>query len=118
MIRYLRPFCLAGGILLIAACDPTSIFGGCTDDLLTRVDPRSRTLRVGESYVAAASAWGCRGTKRLSDEWQYFAGDTTIAQVDSLTGRVTARAVGTTHVGARGARYGDAPNRSRVTVTQ
>ena len=117
MTRYLRPYCLVGTILLVAACDQASIFGGCTDDLLTRVDPRSRTLRVGESYVAAASAWGCGGTKRLSDVWQYFAADTTIAQVDVLTGRVTARAIGTTDVGARGARDGDAPNRSRVTVT-
>jgi hypothetical protein len=118
MTRYRLAVSLFTGVLLLAACDPASVFGGCSDDLLTRVDPRSRTLRVGESYAAAASAWGCRGTKRRSDEWRYFAVDTTVARVDSLTGRVTARAVGTTDVGARGARYGDAPNRSRVTVTQ
>jgi hypothetical protein len=118
MTRYLLRLSFVSCALLLGACDPASIFGGCSDDLLTRVDPRARTLRVGEGYTAAASAWGCRGTKQLSDEWRYFAVDTTIARVDSLTGRVTARAVGTTDVGARGARYGDAPNRSRVTVTQ
>ena len=117
MVRYLLVLRLAVSVGLFAACDAASIFGGCSDDLLTRVDPRSRTLRVGESYMAGASAWGCRGTKRLSDEWRYFVVDTTVARVDSLTGRVTARAVGATDVGARGARYGNAPNRSRVTVT-
>lgn len=95
-----------------------SIVGGCTQDLRTQVEPRNRTVRVGESYTAAASAWGCSGTRLLSDEWRYFAVDTAIARVDSVTGRVTARAVGTTDVGARGTRYGDASNRSRVTVTQ
>jgi hypothetical protein len=118
MTRYLRPLASISCVLVLAACDPTAIFGGCDDDLLTRVDPRNRMLRVGDSYVAAASAWGCGGTKRLSDDWQYFVVDTTIAVVDSRTGRVTARAVGTTDVGARGTRYGDAPNRSRLTVTQ
>jgi hypothetical protein len=93
------------------------LFGGCADDLLSRVDPRSRTLRVGETYVAVASAWGCGGTKRLTDQWRYFAVDTAVVRVDSLTGRVTARASGATEVGARGKFYGDAPNRSRVTVT-
>ena len=117
MTRHAPRLAVAACVALLAACDPASIFGGCSDDLLTRVDPRNRTLRVGESYVAGASAWGCRGTKRLSDEWRYFVIDTTIARVDSLTGRVTGRAVGATDVGARGARYGDAPNRSRVTVT-
>ena len=82
-----------GCVLLLVACDPASIFGQCSDDLLARVDPPNRTLKVGEAYTAAASAWGCRGTKRLSDEWRYFAVDTTVARVDSLTGRVTARAV-------------------------
>jgi hypothetical protein len=118
MTRYLPLPSIASCVLLFAACSPGSIFGGCSDDdLLTRVDPHSWTLRVGESYTAAASAWGCGGAKRLSDEWRYYAIDTTVVRVDSLTGRVTARAIGTTDVGARGARYGDAPNRSRVTVT-
>ena len=117
MTRYVLPLSLASCLLVLAACDPAAIFGGCSDDLLTRVEPRTRTLRVGESYTAAASAWGCGGTKLLSDNWRYFAVDTTIARVDSLTGRVTARAVGTTDVGARGTRYGGSPNRSQITVT-
>jgi hypothetical protein len=102
--------------LVLAACDATRLFG-CGDDLVARVDPRSRVLRVGQSYVAAASAWGCGGRKRLTDEWRYFVVDTTVARVDSVTGRVTARSPGTTGVGARGRVYGDAPNKSRVTVT-
>ena len=117
LTRYLAPLGIFGAISLLGACD-TGILGVCTDELLSRVDPRSRTLRVGESYVATASAWTCGGTKRLSDEWEFFVADTTIARVDSRTGRVTARSVGATEVGARGARYGDAANRSRVTVTQ
>lgn len=101
----------------VAACDLAPVFGGCSDDLYTRVDPPSRDLRIGESYVAEASAWGCGQTKQLTDEWRYFAVDTAVAGVDSLTGRVTARAAGTTDVGARGRRYHDAATRSRVTVT-
>ena len=118
MTRHRLSLAVVACVSLLAGCDPASIFGGCSDDLLTRVEPSSRTLHVGETFTAAASAWGCGGTKVLSDEWRYFVVDTTIARVDSLTGRVTARAVGTTAVGARGTRYGDAPNRSRVTVTQ
>src|SRR5688572_4225135 len=118
MIRCFLRVALFSGLVLLGACDPASLLRGCSDDLVMRVDPRSRTLSVGESYTAAASAWGCGGTRRLSDEWRYFAVDTTVARVDSVTGRVTARGVGTTDVGARGTRYGDSPSRSRVTVTQ
>ena len=117
MTRYLGPLGIIGAISLLASGETVGILGGCTDDLLSRVDPRNRTLRVGESYVASASAWSCGGTKRLSDEWEFFVADTAIARVDARTGRVTARSVGATDVGARGARYGDAPVRSHVTVT-
>ena len=117
MSRRLLPILIPAVALVAAACDPATLLGSCGDDLLSRVDPRSRALRVGESYVAVASAWGCGGTKRLTDEWRYFAVDTTVLRVDALTGRVTARAPGATDVGARGQVYGDAPNRSRVTVT-
>jgi hypothetical protein len=116
--RSFGPLAAVGFACLIAACDTAGILGVCTDDLLSRVEPRNRTLRVGESYVATASAWGCSGTKRLADEWAFFVADTTIARVDSRTGRVTGRSVGAIDVGARGARYGDAGNRSHVTVTQ
>ena len=111
------PHILIPAVALVAAgCDPATLLGACGDDLVSRVDPRSRALRVGESYVAAASAWGCGGTKRLTDEWRYFAVDTTVVRVDAVTGRVTALAPGATDVGARGRVYGDAPNRSRVSV--
>lgn len=109
---------LIGGALLLAACDPAALFSNCSDDLLTTVTPRTRTLRVGESYTVTASAQGCRGRTQLSDQWRYFAADSTIVHVDSLTGRVSARTAGATDVGARGALYGDVPNRSRVTVTR
>ena len=102
---------------VFVACDLAPVFGGCSDDLYTRVDPPTRDLRVGETYVAVASAWGCGQTKRLTDEWRYFAVDTAVARVDSLTGRVTALAAGTTDIGARGRRYHDAATRSRVSVT-
>jgi hypothetical protein len=117
MRRYRLPVTLAVLVGGLVACNSAPIFGGCTDDLRTRVDPPSRSLTVGESYVGVASAWGCSGSKRLSDKWRYFVVDTTVARVDSVTGRVTARAPGVTDVGARGAVYGDALNRSRVTVT-
>lgn len=116
MLRYLLFLSFGVVAASLVACDPASLFGGCSDDLYSRVDPRAQALRVGESYVAAASAWGCGQTKRLTDEWRYFVLDTAVARVDSVTGRVTARAPGSTDVGARGTVYGDALNRSRLTV--
>ena len=100
----------------LVACDPARSYS-CPDDLYSRVEPDPQTVRVGESYVAVASAWGCGRTKRLTDDWRYFVVDTAIARVDSITGRVTGRAPGSTDVGARGAFYGDVDNRSRLTVT-
>lgn len=109
---------LASGCVLlgVASCSSIAGLGGCSDDLTTRVEPSARAVRVGESYGVAASAWGCRGTKRLSDDWRYAVGDTAVARVDSVSGRVTARAARQTDVRARGRVYGEALNPARLTV--
>ena len=101
-------------VTLLGACDD-SVVGVCPDVLVTRLDPRSTVLGVGGSVVVTARAEACG--KALPDQWHYFLADTAVASVDSLTGRVTARRVGATEVGARGTRYGDVGVRTLVTVT-
>ena len=110
---------VAAAAVLVTVLPACSIFGprACTDELVTQVDPRTRTVQVGATYTATASAWTCGGKERLPDEWRYYAEDSTIARVDSITGRVTARAAGATAIRARGRTYGEALRPGQVTVT-
>ena len=103
-------------VAALASCRSILGMGDCTDDLITRVDPRERSVRVGAGYAATASAWSCGGTRRLADEWRYYAVDTTVVRVDSLSGQVTGRAAGSTEIRARGQTYGETLRPGRVTV--
>lgn len=85
-------------LLFTAAC-------GCDADLRSRFEPESRTLKVGESFAAKVRLLGCGGTEPLSDVITWSAQDTSIVQVDAVSGLTRALRPGTTLVSATGQRY-------------
>jgi hypothetical protein len=80
------------------------------------VVPAERVLGVGETFTATAEAYGCLGSKRLTETWVWRTADTAVVAVDSLAGRITGRAPGVALVGVRGRTYGDVGMGVRVTV--
>jgi len=90
----------------LAACDA---FGpmACTSELRIAFQPQGeQRLVVGASFTASVALSSCGGREHLRDTVTWSARDTLVVRVDSATGRVTARAPGSTTVEARGARYG------------
>jgi hypothetical protein len=83
--------------LVVAACDPL-FFAGCTDELGMRTEPADPVVDPGESFVATIELTTCGGRKQWRPTVLWRALDTTVVRVDSLTGRVTARASGVTDV--------------------
>lgn len=69
---------------------------GCDADLRISYTPVDTTIRVGQSFRPKVRLTTCGGTKAMTESLLYFADDTTIVHVDSLSGTMTARAVGHT----------------------
>ena len=99
-VPLLAAVCMASGAL---GCRESTI---CPEDLQVRVTPVERTIAVGESFTPSAQAFGCGGTRRLSDTWTWDTEDTEVVTVDPPSGRTTGRAPGTACVRARGEKYG------------
>lgn len=99
-----------------AACSSSPVSTVCPSDLRFEVTPSTRTVRIGEQFTAQVTAFGCAGTERLSDTWIWSAVDTTVVRVDSLSGTIGGRAVGSTLVFPTGRRYGRG-QAVQVTVT-
>ena len=70
----------------------------CPADLRWSVSPREADLTVGESVIARAEALGCGGTERLEEEMRWTSTDPTVATVNEVTGRITARGAGNARV--------------------
>ncbi len=71
---------------------------GCETSILLRVDPRTTTLRVGQSFTPVATdASPCRDKNR-SEAWSWRTPDAAVVRVDSATGRTTGLAAGTATV--------------------
>lgn len=103
------------GVLTLSSVIGCSILApNCPDDLSLRVDPTEATVGVGESITATGEFRGCGGRERLDDDIRWSSADSSVAQVDATTGRITGRTAGTTVVQARGARYGSLPP---ITIT-
>jgi hypothetical protein len=79
-----------------AACN--DVTGDCTDELRINLQPRDPTIAPGESFTAMIELSTCAGRERWRPEVVWRAQDTTVVRVDSLTGRVTGRAIGETQV--------------------
>lgn len=64
-----------------------------------------QSLRVGDAFTPVAAAFTCGGAQLLAEVWVWKTADSTVASVDSLSGRITARSAGTTRVTPTGRRY-------------
>lgn len=91
---------VAASVLLVTACSDEALLP-CPADIQTTVSINKASLRVGETAAATTSALICGGTKTAVYEWRYRVEDTTVARVDSISGLITARAVGSTRLFTR-----------------
>ena len=86
----------------------------CTLELGWSLTPRQQTIHVGESFTPAVTFTTCGGQLHPVDTVRWSASDTTIVQVDSMTGRTTGRSPGQTVVRFRAAHF---PARDSLPVT-
>jgi hypothetical protein len=93
---------------LLTGCpaSPTGLRTACTDELHIHLAPRDTAVPVGAAYQASVALSSCGGRKKVSDTFVWTAVDPTIVRVNASTGRVTALAVGETHVAVEGDYYG------------
>ncbi len=88
------------------ACVADSSLAVCTDELRVRFTPADTTIVLSQAFTASVRLSTCGGARSLSDTFTWASEDTSVATVDSRTGRVTGRGLGETHIAARGQRYG------------
>ena len=91
-VKATRTWLVFAGIVLLAAqgC------GDCAGVGLSRLGVTERTIHVGESFVATYEEGGsCSNTfAPVSDRVRWTSAETTVVAVDSVTGRVTGKALG------------------------
>lgn len=91
-------------MIVASACDLVSDV--CTLELRPQYAPADTTIRVGQAFTASVRLSSCGGSRVLSDVFTWHSEDSSIARVDSRTGRVVARAPGETLITASGEKYG------------
>ena len=94
-------------------CDALRSLGGCNAVLRYSVDPKFKTLRVGEAFVPNAMVSGCEGEK-LSESWSWTTTDSTVLRVEVTTGRTTGVTPGAARLRGDGTPY---PAGVEVTIT-
>ena len=93
------PLFLFGLVGALASCDKN-----CAGVGLSRVLPGDTTIAVGQSFVIIYQDGGTCGGRITDANYHtvpttgWYTPDTLIVRVDSVTGRVTGRAVGTAHI--------------------
>lgn len=95
-----RVFILSAAALLVGGCD-LILPADCPTDIGWEVRPQQRTVRVGESFTAEAFVLRCGGRDRERARVVWRSADPMVAQVDSVSGRVSGVAPGNTQVEAR-----------------
>jgi hypothetical protein len=81
----------------------------CTNELRTKATTFDTTLQMGQHVDVAVELSTCGGGVKVNDVMTWSSRDANIASVSALnfrTGRVTARAVGSTFVDVLGAAHG------------
>ena len=101
-----------GSLFAVSSC---GLLPCGADDLDIRFVPSEVTLTVGQTQAARVELGACHFNRSLTDRITWTSDDLTIASVDSLSGKITARASGSTTVRARGETYHDLGG-VRVTV--
>ena len=86
---------------------------GCDTTLVSSMDPKAQTLRVGQTATPRATLYEC-GDPVSGTTWQWSAVDTAIVRVNPTTGEVLALRVGSTLVSANGV---SRPGAAGLTVT-
>ena len=101
MTRLVRAIALPFILGTVAGCDAL-MPGDCINLVEYRVTPPTRGIRVGESYTAALEVRGnvCSGKFSIVSNARWQSADTTVASVDSLSGRITGRRTGVTQIRA------------------
>lgn len=95
-----RVFILSAAALLLSGCDlPLPV--DCPADIGWEVSPQQRTVQVGQSFTAEAFVLSCGGRDRERASVVWRSSDPMVAQVDSVSGRVSGVAPGSTQVEAR-----------------
>ena len=87
---------LAAGLAALGCGVVTEV--NCTDELGMDVRPVDPIVRPGQAVVATIELTTCGGRKRWRPTVVWRAADTLVVTVDSITGRVTGRAIGATQV--------------------
>jgi hypothetical protein len=77
----------------------------CTLELRVHITPTERTLTVGESFTPTISLSTCGGRIPVEDTFRWRANDTTVVQIDSVSGLTTGRRSGATWILVSGARH-------------
>ena len=102
--------------------DTTGVFGTCTVTVKapTMVEcigvcPETLTLNIGETATLSAEAFPSNATNKMI---RWTSDDCDIAEVDAVTGCVTAKAVGTTYISANAQDGSGVSACCEVTVTQ
>ena len=105
----------AGCLAFAAACSDDALLP-CPSDIRTTVSISKASLRVGETATATTTALICGGTQSAVYEWRYRVEDTTVARVDSISGLITARTIGSTRLFARRATTPDFSTEGIATI--
>ncbi len=96
----------ASALALLATSGCSEFTEVCTRELGWRLTPTAQTLRVGESFKPDMVILSCGGRDQSRDTMSWSTEDTHIVAVDSVSGRVSALAVGQAVVTGRAQFYG------------
>ena len=96
-LRLVAPLAAAA---LLSSCNLTLPGTDCPADIGWEVRPSERTIRVGQSFTAEAFVITCGGRDKKRTAVMWRSSDPGVAQVDSLSGRVTGVAPGSVQVEA------------------
>jgi hypothetical protein len=94
----------AGAALLVSSLLGTACAGGpfapaCPADFAVQVEPGERTIAIGESFTATATAITCGGRDRAPYAAAWRSSNRQVAEVDA-SGRITGIADGTARITA------------------
>ena len=111
----MRPFVLP--VLVIATVLASACGSVCTLELGVHSTPADTTIRVGEAFTPSVQLSSCGGERVLSDVFTWRSDSSSIATVESATGRVVGQSAGETRIAGTSERYG-AHAEVRVTVVE
>lgn len=92
----MRMTAIAGVCFVTASCG--SVDPNCASNPRGEAIPTAITLSPGMPYIAAFAFSTCDGRRPVTSGIVYRSKNATVASIDSITGLITARSVGSTEV--------------------